>query len=79
MRNLEFRNKIRANQQKEDKRREGSFWLRQAKECYSYIEIGEDYGLREQCLHAVRLIRDKIFKMNKQFNLNLYIPSYWVI
>lgn len=77
MRNNEFRNKIRANQQKEDKRREGSFWLRQA--IFLYRDRRGLRRLREQCLHAVRLIRDKIFKMNKQFNLNLYIPSYWVI
>lgn len=75
----EFKDKIAQSKKQDAARREALFWLNQAKECYSYIEVGEDYGLREQCLHAVRIAREKISEVKQQFKLNIYTPVYWII
>lgn len=75
----EFKDKIAQSKKQDAARREALFWLNQAKECYNYLEVGEDYGLREQCLHAVRIAKKKISEVKQQFKLNIYTPVYWII
>lgn len=75
----EFKNKIQQNKKKESAKKEALFWLAQAKECYEYLEVGENYGLREQCLHAVKIAKKKISEVKQQFKLDIYMPVYWIL
>ena len=72
----ELMQKINARKAKERVFEKGGLYCAKKNlfELYNYVEVGDDYSLREKALHAVREVIRWIKSVDKNFN----VPYAWV-
>lgn len=69
----EMMEKIHRNQAREKVRHSINWVYAQLKELSDYLEMGEDTGLREKCLHAIRWLLDLARQNDKGFQAPWYV------